>query len=230
MVDAARSNSAGPSGTAAVPVVPPVITATTLCLVRHGETDWNLAGRLQGREDVPLNERGRAQAGRCAVAVAGSTWDVVLTSPLLRAAQTAEIIAAAVGIDPVGVPELVERDYGAASGLTRDEVRRRYPDGVVPGEESRSALAERGMAVVRSWVDRLPGRRILVVSHGGVISSVLELASAGGITVAPGTLANGSLSVVRHDAAGWAVPHHNVVDHLAAGHPPLGVPLTTVLS
>lgn len=193
---------------------------TTVCLVRHGETDWNVAGRLQGREDTLLNARGREQArlsGRALRrAVCGAGWDLILTSPLRRAAETARIIGDIVAVPRlVAVPELVERDYGAASGLTRAESAARFPDGSVPGEEDRAAVGERSLAALASWVERHPGERILVVTHGGVIGTLLHAASRGALLVAAGSLGNACLNVLHHLDGGWRVVAHNMVDHLA---------------
>ena len=88
-----------------------------ICIIRHGEIDWNLCGKLQGREDIPLNQNGIAQAKNCGLYLKSGKWQAVFTSPLLRARQTAEIIAGAVQI-PNSIYEdndLIERDYGKAS-------------------------------------------------------------------------------------------------------------------
>ncbi|WAP51456.1 histidine phosphatase family protein [Arthrobacter sp. ATA002] len=81
-----------------------------LVLVRHGETNWNQERRLQGHTDNPLNLVGRAQAREAGRLLAADSWDVLVSSPLLRAVQTARHIADAVGLQPAGtVPELIER-------------------------------------------------------------------------------------------------------------------------
>ena len=96
-----------------------------LVLVRHGETDWNQERRLQGRTDNPLNGVGRAQARKAGRLLAAEPWDVVVSSPLLRAVQTAHLIADAAGLQPAGtIPELVERDYGSAEGLAPERADR----------------------------------------------------------------------------------------------------------
>jgi uncharacterized phosphatase len=192
------------------------VGATAVCLVRHGETDWNALGRLQGREDVPLNDRGREQARRSGEALRRYAWDHVLTSPLARARETATIIAAQVGAATVHeVPELVERDYGAASGLTRAEAALRFPDGVVPGEEDCQAVRARCLPVVERWARRHPGGRLLVVTHDGVISALLAAASGGALTLLGGALRNACLNLLEHHAVhGWSVVAYNVVDHL----------------
>ena len=81
-------------------------------LIRHGETDWNLQGRLQGREDIPLNQTGILQAEACGEALRAVRLDSIHTSPLMRAEETAEIIAAWQQCPVIVNSELIERDYG----------------------------------------------------------------------------------------------------------------------
>lgn len=149
---------------------------TELYLVRHGETEWNRARRIQGRTDIPLSEVGREQARRAAALLARRRWDGIYSSPLSRAVETAQIIAAGVGIaDVTSVDTLVERDYGTAEGLTFDEIEALYPEGVrAPGEESREEVAARVVPALLEIAGRHRGARLIVVSHGGAIRSVLQ--------------------------------------------------------
>ena len=99
---------------------------TLLYLVRHGETDWNLQRRIQGSTDIPLNNTGRQQASRTGRLLARRHWDAVITSPLSRAAETAQIIAVELDLPaPESLPELVERAYGEAEGLDDRTLARR---------------------------------------------------------------------------------------------------------
>ncbi|QEO10047.1 histidine phosphatase family protein [Protaetiibacter larvae] len=154
---------------------------TELYLVRHGETDWNRARRIQGRTDIPLNDTGREQARQAAALLARRRWDGVYSSPLSRAAETARIIADELGIDQVTeVDALVERDYGLAEGLDFDEIAARWSgDTPVPGQETRDAVAERIVPALIDIAHRHPGERLLVVSHGGSIRSALHVAEPG---------------------------------------------------
>jgi broad specificity phosphatase PhoE len=89
---------------------------TTLLLVRHGETDWNAEGRLQGHTDMPLNDLGRRQARALADELAGDGIEAVYSSDLARASETAEIVAERLGL-PVGLdPDLREKDWGTWEG------------------------------------------------------------------------------------------------------------------
>ncbi len=175
---------------------------TELYLVRHGETDWNRARRIQGRTDIPLNDTGRAQARTTGelfarAAAAGRRWDAVLASPLGRARETAQIIAEVLGLpDPELVPDVVERDYGQAEGLDFGEVDRRFPEGTpVPGRETREQVAARVVPALVGLAQREPDRALIVISHGGAIRSVLSSVEP---ETTRGMITNGSVHSFRH--------------------------------
>lgn len=154
---------------------------TELYLVRHGETDWNAARRIQGRTDIPLNDTGRDQARQAGELLARRRWDAIYASPLSRAVETAAIIGEQVGIAEVGTRDgLMERDYGAAEGLGFDEIEALYPEGIhAEGQETREDVARRVGAALIELADRHPGESLIVVSHGGAIRAVLQLAEPG---------------------------------------------------
>ncbi|WP_150309140.1 histidine phosphatase family protein [Planctomonas psychrotolerans] len=148
---------------------------TRIVLVRHGQTDWNFARRIQGSSDIALNDVGRRQARTAADALADRTWSRVYTSPLSRAAETAAILAECLGLpEPVAVPDLAERAYGAAEGLTGDEAHERYPDGIVPGKESTDALTERALRAISRLAEHAGDEPVLAVTHGGVIGALVR--------------------------------------------------------
>jgi probable phosphoglycerate mutase len=155
---------------------------TLLYLVRHGETDWNRARRIQGATDIPLNDLGRAQAAEAGDLLARRSFDRVVSSPLSRAAETGSIIAARLGLPaPELVPAVAERRYGDAEGLTGSEVERRFPAGTpVPGREGRRELLARVLPalveIARSAGDVDDGGaagRVVVATHGAVIRAVV---------------------------------------------------------
>lgn len=152
---------------------------TRLYLVRHGETDWNAARRIQGSTDIPLNDRGRGQAQAAAELLARRHFDAVVASPLSRAFETGSIIAAHLGLPVPSIePDVVERAYGEAEGLTFDEVEARFPDGAdVPGRESRGAVFARVEAALLALAERCPGQAIVVATHGAVIRGVVNRVS-----------------------------------------------------
>jgi broad specificity phosphatase PhoE len=152
---------------------------TSMLLVRHGQSEWNATWRWQGQADPPLTDLGRQQAFDAAARV-GSV-DVVVSSGLLRALETARIIADQVGVGPVVVePDLRERHIGEWSGLTHVEIEARYPGYLADGrrpvgwEHDGDAVAR-----LRGALDRIhaeyDGADVLVLSHGGVIRA-LEMA------------------------------------------------------
>jgi probable phosphoglycerate mutase len=154
-----------------------------LYLARHGETDWNAAGRWQGQTDIPLNPRGRQQARDVAERLRAEGIASVASSDLLRARETADIVAAALGLEVGHVhTDLRERRFGRFEGLTREEVAARFPGEwaryvadpgpAPPGGESRDALLSRLLPAVRSAADRLPPP-LLVVMHGGAMRAIL---------------------------------------------------------
>lgn len=99
-----------------------------LCVVRHGETDHNVQNRYAGSTDVPLNATGLVQAEQLAEMLKGSSFDLIITSPLLRARKTAEIINSWLCLPLVVVNEFTERNVGVYEGLTQEEVKSQYPE------------------------------------------------------------------------------------------------------
>ena len=179
---------------------------TTICLIRHGETDWNYEGRLQGRENIELNENGRFQANCCANYLTLYSWDVIVTSPLKRARETAQIISEKTGIKAiVEIEELVERDYGKASGLTVQERKEMFPDGNVEGQEDWNHLKDRAMNAITHLVGRYTGKRMIVVSHGGVINAILSAITNGEIGTGKTVLKNACVNILHFDGEKWKI-------------------------
>lgn len=140
---------------------------TTLLLVRHGETDWNAEGRLQGHTDRPLNEVGRRQAATLAEQLAGDGIGAIYASDLARARETAEIVATRLGLPVALDPDLREKNWGSWEGLTAGE-----RDAVEFVGETTEAHRERTLAALRRICERHPGERVLVVTHGGSLRRV----------------------------------------------------------
>lgn len=172
---------------------------TTIVLVRHGETDWNRERRFQGHEDVPLNDRGRTQVRALAAELAVERFAAVYTSPLRRAAESAEILAEAFGLRVTASDALREVDVGSWSGLTVAEVQERFPDGFSrwidwrcegweDGEryESFSRRVAEGLLELGS---RHLGERVLAVTHGGPIRSAWATARGLSLGEARGRIA-----------------------------------------
>jgi broad specificity phosphatase PhoE len=134
----------------------------TLLLVRHGETDWNAAGRLQGHTDRPLNDYGRTQARRLAEQLHGDGIAAIYASDLVRARETAEILSERLGLPVLLDADLRERNWGSWEGLTPDERLSVEFEG-----ETTEEHRERMLRAVGQIAERHPGRRVVVVTHGG---------------------------------------------------------------
>ena len=158
---------------------------TTVYLARHGQSDWNAAGRWQGHADRPLTALGLRQAADLAEELAGVPLDAVYSSDLRRARETAEAVAAPRGLQVSTVADLREVDVGSWSGLTRAEAMERFPvefrrwtEGEHGWEdgETYERMAERVVGAVRRIAAGHAGESVLVVAHGGPIRAVHAVA------------------------------------------------------
>ena len=153
---------------------------TRLLLARHGETEWNRSGRFQGHANPPLNDAGRGQAMVLADRLANHGIDAIYSSDLLRASETARAVGHRLGLDVVEDRGLREIDVGSWSGLTRDEIAARFPEGFerwTRGEighdgETREQLTARVVATVERIAHAHAGQEVLVVTHGGAIRAI----------------------------------------------------------
>ncbi|MDR3653816.1 MAG: histidine phosphatase family protein [Paludibacter sp.] len=187
-----------------------ISSTTVICIIRHGETDWNSSGRLQGHEDIELNELGRKQAIETSRYFETETWDIVISSPLKRAFETAQIIAKRLLIPKVHiVEEIIERSYGEASGLLPEERRSRFPEGVIPGQEDFEHLRQRAMIGLNKIVSDFQGKKIIVVSHGGLTNSILYSLSNGEFGSFKTRLKNGCINKIKFQNNMWTVEFYN---------------------
>lgn len=154
--------------------------ATTIVLVRHGETDWNRDNRFQGRADQPLNEAGRSQARELAERLHAEPVTALYTSPLRRASETAEILAERFGLEAQRHDALLEIDVGAWEGLTIEEVRKTYPEQVAgdwrSGWDEGETYAELSERVVPALVElgvKHEGGHVLAVTHAGPLRAAI---------------------------------------------------------
>ena len=172
-------------------------------LMRHGETDWNREQKIQGREDIPLNDTGVQMAHRCGMLLEAQGIRVhkAITSPLSRAAQTAEIVAGYIGGGrPIVEEGLIERDFGAISGLPlRKDYGLYVPDEQrIPGLEPLKETGERALAALLRHAGEEEGN-LLAVSHGGTINAALRVLSSGEIGTGKTHLRNMSVTVLNYE-------------------------------
>jgi broad specificity phosphatase PhoE len=187
---------------------------TTVLLVRHGATEWNIEKRAQGQSDIPLNDLGRSQAREVAAALSGLDLAAIYSSDLARARDTAEAIARVHGLEVTTDAAFREIDQGDWTGLTDVEIRRRWPDrwGVLrhhiarPRGESPDDVCRRALGGLRRVVTEHPEGVVVVVSHGAAIRTLAAeaLGYRGRAAARVRGLANGGIVSVtaEADAAG----------------------------
>ena len=162
---------------------------TRLVLIRHGQTAWNLATRIQGHSDEPLNEHGHWQAAQTAQVLADADFAAIYTSDLARARDTALALARAqpAALAPVDVPGLRERHFGSFEGATFHEIDTQWPQAALqwrqrdvdfapPGGESLAEFNARVLSAAIVLAARHPGQAIAIVSHGGVLDCLYRAA------------------------------------------------------
>lgn len=155
-----------------------------VCLARHGETDWNIAGILQGWIDVPVNDRGRRQAHELATSLTDAGFSRVYSSPLIRALETAEIVSGELRLAPPESHEgLKERHFGVIQGIPKAElaelnpvllqqILKRNPGCSFDQGESMDVFASRVLEAIANIGERHSGERVLVITHGWVMDVV----------------------------------------------------------
>jgi 2,3-bisphosphoglycerate-dependent phosphoglycerate mutase len=198
-----------------------------ILLIRHGQTEWNLQGRMQGQQDSPLTPLGLQQARQVARRLRAVPHAALYTSDLGRAHQTARYIADETKQQVVSEPGLRERNFGIFEGLTNAEIEVRHPDlhalfekrdphFVMPGGESAAQFHERCLGTLRSIAERHDGESVVVVSHGLVLDALYRAACRMPLQVPRGfPLLNCSISTFRYTAKGWLVVAVCDVQHLA---------------
>jgi probable phosphoglycerate mutase len=204
---------------------------TRFIVVRHGETQWNVERRVQGSGDSPLTPGGLAQAEAIGRRLARERFDALIASDLGRALQTAERVAAHCGLPIRTDSRLRERNFGAGEGMTYEEIDRAFPDvfsrdrqsdpdAVIPGGESRRQFHERVRGAFEALAREHDGRRVAVITHGGVLSSLYRIVH--GIPIAHAhrvTISNASYNAVAFDADAWTLEAWDETDHLPDATP-----------
>lgn len=190
---------------------------TTIGLIRHGSTAWNKEGRAQGHTDNPLDTEGLEQAALLAERLSTEQWDYLYSSDLLRARQTAEVIAARLGMEITGLtPGIREMNAGLIEGTTEQDRVERWGSGwktLDLGLENPEASEIRGSQAIEEIAEKHPGSRILVVSHGAILRSTLRrLIPDLNVTV---LLSNTSITQITKSDATWNCELYNCAQHLS---------------
>lgn len=199
---------------------------TTVLAVRHGETAWNRETRIQGQLDIPLNSLGQAQARRLAQALEGQPIDAIYASDLVRAGETANIVAERLGLKVSSDQGLRERAFGVFEGLTWAEIeerwpaeserwRRRDPEFGAEGGESLQGFYSRVITTAERLVTSHPGQTVLLVAHGGVLDCLYRAAARQPLQ-APRTwlLGNATINRLLHTGQGFNLVGWNDDKHL----------------
>jgi uncharacterized phosphatase len=146
----------------------------TYAFIRHGQTDWNIGGRMQGVSDTPLNETGRQQARDAAGLLATESWDAIVSSPLVRARETAQIIADRLGLDlGPAMEEFAEQDWGQGEGMLVADVVATWPDWTPPGKEPDDEVGPRGLRGLERVRAEYGDRNVIIAAHGTLIRYTL---------------------------------------------------------
>lgn len=183
--------------------------------IRHGITDWNVENRAQGQTDVPLNATGRTQAEALAHRLRHEDWDLIFTSDLSRAKETAEIIAKAVGLPVLFDQRLQEMNCGKIEGTTEEERIEKWGENwreLDLGIEDDTSITERGWSFTEDIRGKYPGKRLLVVSHGALIGLTLKRLIPGVDTEEH--LHNTSMTKLTYTGKRWECELYNCVEHL----------------
>ena len=183
-----------------------------IILMRHGETLWNTERRLQGCQDIPLNDHGIAQIKNAGLHLASSKFQIdhIMSSPLQRAYKSAESIAQAVGYPLCQIttsPLFLERSFGECEGFTYEEAMEKYPDGNYPGMETLDELYNRAASAITYLETHFPNQTVLVASHGAFIKASLVVASHGKISYFDNDIwiENGSFCVLEKENDAWKI-------------------------
>ncbi|WP_339170512.1 histidine phosphatase family protein [Paenibacillus sp. FSL R5-0341] len=187
-------------------------------LIRHGLTDWNAAGRIQGQTDIPLNGEGREQAGRLGrrLLTEEYQWDYIITSGLSRAQETGEIISNLLNV-PLLEPDarLKERAFGQIEGLTSDERVARWGkswETLDLGQEQIADIQIRALAFLEDLWSTYPDQNVLIVTHGAFLANLLTALFEDRYTERIGNL---SLTILEKERDDWSPLLYNCTRHLS---------------
>lgn len=187
---------------------------TTICIIRHGETNWNNQWRFQGRENIELNETGRKQAFACVNYLKKEVWDIIISSPLIRAKETAKIIANKIGIKNVEIMnEFIEKDLGSATGLFPSERKKKFPDGIIPDAEPREYTRARAMEALKIIDNKYKDKNIIVVTHAGIINEIMSVLTDFKFDITKERIENGGITILKGNEGKWYIELFNSIEY-----------------
>ncbi|WP_436857648.1 histidine phosphatase family protein [Mammaliicoccus sciuri] len=188
---------------------------TNVYFLRHGEMDWNLEGRTQGRTDIPLNRNGELQAKESGAALKDKKIDLIITSPLKRAKKTAEIVQEQLNVDLIEREAFIELSFGDAEGMTLAEKLERFPDRIYPNSEDGASIERRFLTGLAEIHDKYHNQNVVVVSHGAFINAILYHYSNGETGTGKIKLANGGITSLKISDDKVEILECNQVNHLS---------------
>ena len=207
----------------------PTTQSTQICLVRHGETEWNAERRIQGQIDIGLNETGVRQAMAAGRWLKSAGIVALYSSDLKRAWTTAQSIGTELGLVPTPVPEMRERRYGVFEGLTYDEAKANHPEGYAAFEgrnadydfengESLQVMFVRVTGKLKELAAQHPGQTIAIVLHGGVLDIINRFVRGNSLeTPRDFLIPNAGINWIAVDDGLWSLKTWGETDHLEPG-------------
>lgn len=198
---------------------------TLITVVRHGETEWNVAMRLQGNQDSPLTTNGRLQIEKVAMALKNRSFDLLLSSDLGRAIETAMEINTFHQLEITGMKEFRERSFGVMEGLNLKQIRERHPDVhtgyttrsvefQIPEGESLVQFSERVVEGFKVLVKQFEGKRILLIAHGGVLDCLFRMVFGLSLgTSRSFSVYNAAINTFSNEDNQWKLEEWGNIDH-----------------
>lgn len=187
---------------------------TKIYIARHGETDWNRAGKLQGATDIPLNELGKKQAIECGKFFQNKSIQAIFTSPLKRASCTAAIINEELKLPIFELPEFKERTFGKAEGMTYEERSKVFPKKNYPQQENFKVFRKRLLKGLEKVRQAYPNDEVALIAHGAVIHTLFQIVENNDYFPQNAKLSNGGVSTISFKEGNWWLESFNDIGHL----------------
>lgn len=190
------------------------VSMTKIYMLRHGETDWNLAGKIQGGTDTVLNENGKRQAIACRSYFQDKKCQAIFSSTLQRAQQTATIMNETLRLPLILIDEFKERNFGKAEGLTLEERLKLYPSKQYPNQESMESLCQRLAKGLHKIQQGYPHDEVILVTHGAVIHTIFDMVEKMAVFQEVPRLSNGGISTISYEKEKWLLETYNDTNYM----------------